>query len=385
MSKTRCKDHRARLALAAGAVAVVLEVAASGNSMAETSSWSQRAPAAPQTGSVSRPRVTPQSRQSAPQASANRRRAANRSPIQGPLPGLEKKLGPLSASPSGKNAAYMAFEMGLYTQAARLAQQEVGNNSPQAHTLLGVLHANGLGVAKDPAQAAKWYAKAAELGDVEGIFAYGVALAAGNGVKKDPAQAAAYFERAARQGHAYAHYNLALAFLSGAGKPENPARAAAHLNYAAENGIARAQYDLAALYRTGTGVSADAYLASLWLSRAANGGLTEAEYEYAVALLKGEGLNRDKPNIVKYLTAAANKGVTGAQNRLAHLYFEGALVARDPVAGATWRLIAKQNGSEDAALDRIVAGLPAKTRAQAERAADAYLAEAAVGIIQRNG
>lgn len=349
-------------------------------SSAETSSWSQRAPERSPSlqGGPANPAVAPKRRATVKQQS-RRRDGKARSPLRGPLPGLETKLGPSSAQPSGKDAAYIALEMGLYAQAKRLAEADAKAGRAEAHTLLGLLYGRGLGVAADAAASARWYAKAAELGDTEGAFAYGLALIEGRGVKKDAAKAAGFFEAAALKGHTYAHYNLALMFLAGAGRPENARRAAAHLTFAAERGIARAQYDLATLYAKGHGVKADAYLASYWLRQAASSGLVEAEYEYAVALLQGRGLNEDRPDIPRLLRSAASKGVPGAQNRLAHLIFEGRIVRTDPVEAAKWRLLAKAGGIADAALDKQLAALPKAQRTAAADAADRFREASAVG------
>lgn len=369
-----------RLAIAS-AIAMLFTAPAA---IAETSSWSRRAPETPPAlAGAASPRVTPTLRESIPSAGQQGNRGPV-SPVQGPLPGLEKKLGVPTVRPSGENAAYIAYEMGLYGEALRLATEEAERNDPAAHTLLGLLHSRGLGVETNLKAAASWYAKAAELGDVEGAFGYGLMLAKGEGVAEDKAKAVAMFEKAALEGHAYAHYNLGLAFLSGQGKPENPQRAAAHLQFAAERGIARAQYDLATLYREGHGVEADAYMASYWLRRAAGNGLTEAEYEYAVSLLKGEGLNEDKPYVVDYLSAAARKGVSGAQNRLAYIYFDGLLMRENPVEAAKWRLLAKAGGVADEALDKKVAELSEQDRKKAERAAQEFQDSAAVGVALGN-
>ncbi len=290
-------------------------------------------------------------------------------------------LGSTFIHPTGKDAAYIAFEQGQYLTALKLATAQAEKNDPQAHTLLGRLYSDGLGVPRDIAKAADWYRRGAKLGDPEAMFALGVILVAGRGIKKDQAGAARMFEQAARKGHAAAHYNLALLFLSGKGKPENPFRAAQHLEYAARKGLAEAQYDLAALYQNGHGVKANAYQAALWLRRAAKKGLPAAQFEYAVALLRGRGLNVDKSLIVEYLTAAANAGVGGAQNRLAHVYAIGIPgTRRDPVAAAKWHMIARTNGVDDKALDALVAKLPAKLRRKALRAAEEHRTRSLVGL-----
>ncbi len=306
-----------------------------------------------------------------------RRTVAPKVPQRGRTP-----LGKTLVSPTGDNAAYIAFDQGQYLTALRLAEEQAKKNDPQAHTLLGRLYAEGLGVPRDEFTAAKWYRRGAELGDVEAMFAFGVILASGTAVKKNPAGAATMFERAARKGHAYAHYNLALQFLSGQGKPENPFRASQHLEFAARNGIAEAQYDLAALYQKGLGVPADAYKAALWLRRAADRGMAAAQYEYATVLLRGRGLNEDRPKMMALLRSAAMKGVAGAQNRLAHVYAVGIKgVDKSPFEAAKWRYVAKANGIEDAALDKVIAALPKAVRLKAQEAATSLSDRRRAGLL----
>ncbi|MEM8977100.1 MAG: tetratricopeptide repeat protein, partial [Pseudomonadota bacterium] len=86
-------------------------------------------------------------------------------------------LGKTLVAPTGDNAAYIAFDQGQYITALKLAEAQAKKNDPQAHTLLGRLYAEGLGVPRNELTAAKWYRRGAELGDVEAMFAFGVILA----------------------------------------------------------------------------------------------------------------------------------------------------------------------------------------------------------------
>lgn len=275
------------------------------------------------------------------------------------------------AKPTGErpDPAYEAFDQGKYLTALALAQKAAEGGDPQAHTLVGRIHAEGLGVPQDAGLAAKWYAKAAELGDIEAAFALGVLYARGSGVKKDLARAAGLFETAALKGHPEANYNLALLFLRGQGKTENPQRAFAHMSYAAEKGVVPAQYDLGTLYATGTGTDPNAFEAARWIGKAAVAGHTEAELEYAIILFKGHGVPPDPKRGVELLRAAAEKDSAVAQNRLARCLAHGLGVAVDLVEAAKWHAIARGGGIEDAHLDKLVAKLSRTDRAKAERAA----------------
>ncbi len=286
------------------------------------------------------------------------------------------------APASGEDAAYFAFDQGQYLTALDLAERAAAKGDPQAHTLVGRIYAEGLGVGKDEVVAARWYARAAELGDTEAAFALGLQLAEGRGIEKVGAAAANMFEKAAATGHPYANYNLGLLFLNGDGKPENPHRAAMHITYAAEKGVTAAQYDLAVLYQTGHGVQPNALEAARWMRRAAEQGMVEGEYDYALLLLRGFGLNAEVPKAIDYLRSAADKGFAGAQNRLAHLLIDDAGGRNvQPVESAKWRLLARDSGLKDEALDARIGKMSRADRQAAEKAAQEWRDRSSIGML----
>ena len=348
--------------------------------LGETSSWStDTQPRKPAAKSKSKPMAKPEPKGPRPLQPSQAADPVSKLTPEGPANELSRYLAPAT----GQEAAYIAFEQGQYLTALDLAERAAGKGDPQAHTLVGRIYADGLGVPKDEAVAARWYARGAELGDIEAAFALGLQLAEGRGVEKDRAAAAQMFEQAAIKGHAYANYNLGLLFLNGDGKPENPRRGAMHIEYAAEQGVVAAQYDLAVLYQTGHGVDANALEAARWMRRAAEQRLVEAEYDYAILLLRGFGLNAEVPKAIDYLRSAAEKGFAGAQNRLAHLLTESKGGGPKPIEAAKWRILAKENGLEDKVLDELVAKLPAKDRLAAEKAAYDWRERAAAGILSQ--
>ncbi len=361
--------HLLAMTVAIAAAGVIL-LAPAPKLKAETSSWVQRVDEVQQT--RAKPKVT----RSAKTTTESKPDGGLSGPGFSLHPKSEQKFEKgksgtgLPKPPPGNDDPYLAFDQGRYLTALELAQKLVEKGDARAHTLIARIHAEGLGVPKNEGLAAQWYKRSAELGDIDGVFAYGVILAEGRGVKKDRDGAAQMFERAAKTGHAAANYNLGLLFLKGDGKPENHYRAAQHIRYAAEQGVAAAQYDLATLYQTGTGVPHDAVQTSRWLRAAAEQGMPAAQYDYAVLLLKGLGLTADEPKAIAYLKAAADKNIPGAQNRLAHIYREGVGVKKDLGEAAKWRLIAKAGGEgTDKVLDELIASLPKSDQQAAERAA----------------
>src|SRR5205814_253970 len=75
---------------------------------------------------------------------------------------------------------------------------------------LATMYATGLGVAVDPAQAARWFRAALDTGEQAAEVPYATLLATGSGVERDDAAARALFEHAAQRGDAGAQWSLGL-------------------------------------------------------------------------------------------------------------------------------------------------------------------------------
>jgi TPR repeat protein len=73
-----------------------------------------------------------------------------------------------------------------------------------AQTTFGYFLDEGRGVAKNPAEAVRWYRKAAEQGFAMAQFNLATMYAEGVGVAKDEAEAMRWYRKAAEQGDAEA-------------------------------------------------------------------------------------------------------------------------------------------------------------------------------------
>jgi TPR repeat protein len=82
---------------------------------------------------------------------------------------------------------------------------------------LGVQYHEELGVAKDYAEAIKWYRKAADQNNIAAQTHLGMCYSAGEGVKEDPTEAVSWFRKAADQAYAPAQSLLGLAYYWGRG------------------------------------------------------------------------------------------------------------------------------------------------------------------------
>ena len=101
-----------------------------------------------------------------------------------------------------------------------------------------------LGVAKDEAEAVKWFRKAAEQNVADAQFSLGVCYAIGQGVTKDDAEAVKWFRKAAEQNLADAQYNLGVCYDSGEGVAKDEVEAYKWWLLAAGQGNDDAKYNM---------------------------------------------------------------------------------------------------------------------------------------------
>ena len=163
-----------------------------------------------------------------------------------------------------------------YREAAEIHTNPVG-----MHCLAGCLYF-GQGVTPDPAQAAVWYQKAADLGDTPSKTMLGGLLLGGDarsGIPKDAARGFALLCEVAEQGHKLGgplQLLVAKCYLTGKGVDMDDAHGVSLLrqviNQEEDVATANAKRTLAMYYLEGNGVEADTVQAALWCQRAADGG-----------------------------------------------------------------------------------------------------------------
>jgi TPR repeat protein len=115
----------------------------------------------------------------------------------------------------------------------------------------------GESVAKDTAEAAKWYRQAAEQNHVRAQDALGDCYYKGEGVEKDEMEAVKWYRRAAEQNHVPAQHNLGVCYDNGQGVTHDDAEAVKWYRRAAEQNFAIAQHNLGVCYENGNGVQQD--------------------------------------------------------------------------------------------------------------------------------
>lgn len=78
-----------------------------------------------------------------------------------------------------------AFRRGDYATALKELTPAAAKNNPDAIMILAKMYQGGFGVKKDTAKATELFKRAAELGDADAAYTYGIARAIGDGIQQD--------------------------------------------------------------------------------------------------------------------------------------------------------------------------------------------------------
>jgi localization factor PodJL len=134
---------------------------------------------------------------------------------------------------------------------------------------------DGKAVARNEAQAAQWYERAAEQGLAAAQYRLGSMYEHGRGKPVDREQAVALYEQAAAAGNINAMHNLAVLRIDASSRRDY-AQAASWFRKAAERGLKDSQFNLAVLHERGLGLPRNPEDAVFWYSLAAVQGDEEA-------------------------------------------------------------------------------------------------------------
>ena len=256
------------------------------------------------------------------------------------------------------DAAYGAFQRGLYVTAYNLALVRARSGDPNAQTLVAEILARGLGVPVNTVEAAKWYSLAAEQGIPEAQFQYALMLLDGAYVQKDVNGAYALLEAAAEAGNALAQFNFAQLIVQREPGEAGMAKAVSYYERAAKSGLADAQYAMSQLVANGVGgTRRDDAEARRWLVLAAEQGFDTAQLDLGTWMVEGRGGAKDAKAGFDWLRRAALDGNVAAQNRVAKLYMQGIGTAPNNGLAAAWYILAHRAGLGDPEMDDFLNGL----------------------------
>jgi TPR repeat protein len=161
-------------------------------------------------------------------------------------------------------------------EAAAAYRKAADKGSTSAMVELGVMMANGAGVAKNADEAHKLFERAAAAGNPRGVTSL-AALSGSGGVPLDPVKERSMLARAAEANSPEAEYQLGLMYANGAGGPQDDAAARAMFEKAAAQNHPDALLWMGAFTQTGRGGPKDATAAKSYYERAAALGSEDAK------------------------------------------------------------------------------------------------------------
>lgn len=239
----------------------------------------------------------------------------------------------------------------------------------EAAFMLARIYERGIGTARNPAEAIKWYGKAAEFGFVPARNILGQAWVSGYGGAHDARKGLDYLQTAAQEGYVTAQYNLAKLYYNGdTGVPRDLKLAGAWFNMAAKAGYPGALFAAGRMYDLGEGVPADQKRAIVYYKEAALKGNADAQFALGTFFYDGELVEKNPATARKLFDAAAKQGQVDAMFNLGAMTLNGEGGPADPAMAYVWLTLAKQSGhaQADAALKAVTPKLTAQDRAKAD-------------------
>ena len=158
--------------------------------------------------------------------------------------------------------------------------------------------------------------KAAEQGDAGAQYELGGMYNRGDGMARDAAEAAKWFRKAAETGNADAQYELGTIYQWSSVALKDSVEAEKWWRKAAEQGNGKAQSAIGITYEEGDGVSKDAVEAVKWLHKAAELGVTEAQYHLAGCYADGRGVPKNEIEALAWFYVVGASGFLGASSSI---------------------------------------------------------------------
>jgi hypothetical protein len=216
----------------------------------------------------------------------------------------------------------------------------------EAAFMLARIHERGIGVAKDPAQAKRWYERSADFGFVPALDILGQGWLS----ERKPVKAQTSFKEAADAGYVPAQYDLGKLYYNGDdGVPRNLQLAAAYFGAAARAGHPGALFAAGRMLDLGQGIPADQKKAAIYYKQAAVKGNRDARYALATYFYEGGVVPKNLDTARQLFEAAARQGQPDAMFNLGAMEVNGEGGPRDAVGAYVWLSLASASGNANAA------------------------------------
>ena len=189
----------------------------------------------------------------------------------------------------------------------------------ETHCHIGTCYAEGKVVAKDEAEAVRWYRKAADQGYAEAQcrlgkwYTYHLTIG-------EKSQAAMWYRKAAEQGHVVAQHELGLLYFLGIGGVTNNYLEAVRLfRKGAESGYVQSIHNLGSCYAEGKGEPQDWVEACRLYRKAADMGLWDSQFNLGTCYDMGWGVEKNKEEALKWYRKASAQGCKLADDMISKL------------------------------------------------------------------
>jgi TPR repeat protein len=192
----------------------------------------------------------------------------------------------------------------------------------------------------------------------------------------DLTKAAKYYERAAAMGNSSAQRAIGTQYFWGAGVAQSADNAAKWLQAAAASGSTQAFADLAVLNNSAMVTTITPGLAFTYNFEAAKRNYVPAMLEVGISLVQGFGIPANPASGISWLERAANAGSNEAMYDLYQIYVEGYGVGKNPAHADKWLQVAAASGNGSALFRQALTLMSVKTP-EAESQAVALLKKAA--------
>jgi TPR repeat protein len=265
-----------------------------------------------------------------------------------------------------------------------LTRPEAQRDIPAAIHELGFLYEHGLGVPASREEAVARFRTAAERSYAPAETEMGIyALNGFGGMTADPQEAARWFQRASDHGDLDGTYRLSRLYASGSGVAQDRTKALSLLTLAADKGNVAGQVALARSYANGNGVPQDYALSWKYFLAAAQQGDPVGMNGVGFQLLNGYGVAADPTAAKEWLTTAAAAGQPNAMHTLGALYWRDMAGPPDLALAYRYFALAVRHYPPDAPnvpvvrrdLEQLARLLPADRRAAIDREVEAWRPE----------
>jgi TPR repeat protein len=204
---------------------------------------------------------------------------------------------------------YMSANPPNPAEALKWFERAAALGPSSADFYLGYLYRQGVGVQRNPVRAAQYLQRAYKAGDLQANFLLAIMYENGEGgLPRDPRGAVEMLAASAAAGDPYAQVELGNCYYNGVGVAQNHGSAALWYFKAAQTGLSDPQEFLGYMYETGDGIVADQNLATQWYRQAAIHGNVRAMTELGVHLRQGNGTAWNEAEAMEWFEKAAAQG-----------------------------------------------------------------------------